>query len=118
MKKITSAEVIFAAIFCAAAGLYIFSYGWVVLAQQIINGIQKGSMYALIALGYTLVYGIIKLINFAHGDVFSADDREVICGESGAFGHLLSAGGFSSRRDGISPPIPDLQEPVLKAYLR
>lgn len=38
--------------------------------QQIINGISLGSIYALIALGYTMVYGIIKLINFAHGDVF------------------------------------------------
>ncbi|GAX88840.1 branched-chain amino acid ABC transporter permease [Effusibacillus lacus] len=38
--------------------------------QQIINGISVGSIYALIALGYTMVYGIIKLINFAHGDVF------------------------------------------------
>jgi len=40
------------------------------LLQQIINGLQLGSVYALIALGYTLVYGIIRLINFAHGDVF------------------------------------------------
>ncbi|GAA0370507.1 branched-chain amino acid ABC transporter permease [Bacillus horti] len=38
--------------------------------QQIINGISLGSIYALIALGYTMVYGIIKLINFAHGEVF------------------------------------------------
>lgn len=38
--------------------------------QQLINGISVGSIYALIALGYTMVYGIIKLINFAHGDVF------------------------------------------------
>lgn len=38
--------------------------------QQIVNGISLGSIYALIALGYTMVYGIIKLINFAHGDVF------------------------------------------------
>ena len=38
--------------------------------QQLINGISLGSIYALIALGYTMVYGIIKLINFAHGDVF------------------------------------------------
>lgn len=38
--------------------------------QQLINGISAGSIYALIALGYTMVYGIIKLINFAHGDVF------------------------------------------------
>jgi branched-chain amino acid transport system permease protein len=39
------------------------------LLQQIINGLILGSMYALIALGYTMVYGIINLINFAHGDV-------------------------------------------------
>jgi branched-chain amino acid transport system permease protein len=39
------------------------------LLQQIINGLVLGSMYALIALGYTMVYGIIQLINFAHGEV-------------------------------------------------
>ena len=38
--------------------------------QQIINGLQLGSIYALIALGYTMVYGIVRLINFAHGDFF------------------------------------------------
>ena len=38
--------------------------------QQIINGLSLGSIYALIALGYTMVYGIIKLINFAHGDMY------------------------------------------------
>ncbi len=37
--------------------------------QQLINGLSLGSIYALIALGYTMVYGIVKLINFAHGDV-------------------------------------------------
>ncbi len=40
------------------------------LAQQVVNGLQLGLVYALIALGYTMVYGIIRLINFAHGDVF------------------------------------------------
>jgi len=40
------------------------------LIEQIINGLQLGFMYALIALGYTMVYGVVKLINFAHGDVF------------------------------------------------
>ena len=39
-------------------------------AQNVINGLQLGFVYALIALGYTMVYGIVKLINFAHGDVF------------------------------------------------
>jgi len=38
--------------------------------QQLINGLTLGSSYALIALGYTMVYGIVQLINFAHGDVF------------------------------------------------
>ena len=37
--------------------------------QQIINGLTLGSLYALIAIGYTMVYGILRLINFAHGDV-------------------------------------------------
>src|SRR5215831_19215507 len=38
--------------------------------QQLINGIVLGSNYALIALGYTMVYGVLRLINFAHGDVY------------------------------------------------
>ena len=38
--------------------------------QQLVNGISLGSIYALIALGYTMIYGIIKLINFAHGDIY------------------------------------------------
>ena len=40
------------------------------LVQQLINGISLGSIYALIALGYTMIYGILKLINFAHGDIY------------------------------------------------
>jgi branched-chain amino acid transport system permease protein len=38
--------------------------------QQILNGVAWGSIYALIALGYTMVYGVLRLINFAHGDVY------------------------------------------------
>ena len=41
-----------------------------VLLQQIINGLSLGAMYALLALGFTLVYGILELINFAHFNVF------------------------------------------------
>src|SRR5581483_1978928 len=44
--------------------------GFELFLQQIINGLSLGAIYALIALGYTMVYGIIELINFAHGDVF------------------------------------------------
>ena len=39
------------------------------LLQQLINGVSLGSMYALIAIGYTMVYGVLRLINFAHGEI-------------------------------------------------
>ena len=45
------------------------TFGEAVL-RQIINGLVLGSFYALIALGYSMVYGIIRMINFAHGDVY------------------------------------------------
>ncbi len=38
--------------------------------QQLINGLALGAVYALIALGYTMVYGILQLINFAHGEIY------------------------------------------------
>jgi branched-chain amino acid transport system permease protein len=41
-----------------------------VYLQQVINGVTIGSVYALVALGYTMVYGVLEMINFAHGDVF------------------------------------------------
>ena len=41
------------------------------LLEQLINGLTIGSFYALIALGYSMVYGVLKLINFAHGDFFT-----------------------------------------------
>lgn len=53
-------------------GYRIFEYALTMdyIAQQIINAIQLGSIYALIALGYSLVYGVLTMINFAHGDLF------------------------------------------------
>ena len=48
--------------------------------QQLINGLTLGSIYGLIAIGYTMVYGIIGMINFAHGDIFMV----------GAFGALIA----------------------------
>jgi branched-chain amino acid transport system permease protein len=45
-------------------------FDWAIFFQQIEIGITLGAMYALVALGYTMVYGIIELINFAHGDIF------------------------------------------------
>ena len=41
------------------------------LLTYLINGISLGSVYAIIALGYTMVYGIAKMLNFAHGDVIT-----------------------------------------------
>ena len=40
-----------------------------IFLQQIVNGLTIGSLYALVALGYTMVYGVMRLINFAHGDL-------------------------------------------------
>src|SRR5881227_1408476 len=44
--------------------------GWGFFVQQLVNGLTLGSVYALIALGYSMVYGILKLLNFAHGEVY------------------------------------------------
>jgi branched-chain amino acid transport system permease protein len=40
------------------------------IVQQLVNGVSLGSIYALIALGYTMVYGVLRFINFAHGDIY------------------------------------------------
>ncbi|HEY2787220.1 MAG TPA: branched-chain amino acid ABC transporter permease [Fimbriiglobus sp.] len=50
--------------------LFAESFDWNNLTQQAVNGLTIGSLFALIALGYTMVYGIVELINFAHGDLF------------------------------------------------
>jgi branched-chain amino acid transport system permease protein len=62
------------------------------LLQNLLNGIAAGSIYALIALGYTMVYGILQLINFAHGDVFMI----------GAFVGYYSAGTMASKMGGAT----------------
>jgi branched-chain amino acid transport system permease protein len=54
--------------------------------DQIINGLTTGSIYALIALGYTMVYGVLQLINFAHGEVF-------MVGAFAGYGTLMAFGG-------------------------
>jgi branched-chain amino acid transport system permease protein len=59
---------------------------WVFYAQLTANGVILGSVYALIALGYSMVYGILKLLNFAHGDVF-------MIGAFAAYGVLNLLGG-------------------------
>ena len=64
------------------------------LIQQIVNGLVLGSVYALVALGYTMVYGIINLINFAHGEVLmvgamTAWTVVTVLGKAGLPGWLL-----------------------------
>ena len=61
-----------------------------IFLQQLINGLVLGSIYALIALGYTMVYGILELINFAHGEVTMTG--AMIC--VAVMGALLAAGGL------------------------
>jgi branched-chain amino acid transport system permease protein len=67
--------------------------GWTFFLQLMVNGIILGSIYALIALGYSMVYGILKLLNFAHGDVY-------MIGSFIGFGVLTVLGGS------LSPAIP------------
>jgi branched-chain amino acid transport system permease protein len=67
--------------------------GWTFFLQLTVNGVILGSIYALIALGYSMVYGILKLLNFAHGDVY-------MIGSFIGFGVLTLLGGA------LSPVLP------------
>lgn len=62
-----------------------------IVIQQIVNGLILGSFYSLVALGYSMVYGIIKLLNFAHGDIYMAG-AFVGFGALGIFGSILGVG--------------------------
>ncbi|MHB8643711.1 MAG: branched-chain amino acid ABC transporter permease [Gaiellaceae bacterium] len=84
------------AVLLAIVGLFadeIHTKGWTLFFQLLVNGLTLGSVYALIALGYTMVYGILKLLNFAHGDVY-------MIGAFIGFGVLNAFGGP------INPTIP------------
>ncbi len=59
------------AAFIALLVAVFYRKGGVEAGSQLLNGLQQGAIFALIAIGYTMVYGIIELINFAHGDVFT-----------------------------------------------
>uniref|UniRef100_UPI002028D933 branched-chain amino acid ABC transporter permease n=1 Tax=unclassified Caballeronia TaxID=2646786 RepID=UPI002028D933 len=66
-----------------------------VLIQQLLNGLVLGSVYAIIALGYTMVYGILGIINFAHGDVLMV----------GAMVALSAIGVMQNHAPGLPGPI-------------
>ena len=74
-----------------------------VLLQQLLNGLILGSFYALIALGYSMVYGIVKLLNFAHGDIYM----------TGAFVCLTAYGVISA----ILPGWPGIACSILAAMI-
>ena len=67
------------------------------LLQQLVNGLSLGSIYGLIALGYTMVYGILRLINFAHGDVY------MVGAYIGYYASLWLRGGGPSLRSSWPP---------------
>src|SRR6266568_2606971 len=67
-------------------------YAMTLLLQELVVGLTTGAIYALIALGYTMVYGIIELINFAHGDIFMI----------GAFLSVVFTGGIFGQHDGVT----------------
>ena len=79
-----------------------------IFLQQMINGLTLGSVYAIVALGYTMVYGIIQLINFAHGEVVMIGAMvafTVITTLAGAGTGAAAAGDRARRRAGRrSPP--------------
>ena len=73
--------------------------GLPVALQQTVNALSIGAIYALIALGYTMVYGIIELINFAHGDIFML----------GAFLSVVFIGGIMGQTGAVTDvPLADL----------
>src|SRR5690242_15632653 len=77
------------AIVIAVVGFFaweIHDKGWTLFFTLLVNGLTLGSVYALIALGYSMVYGILKLLNFAHGDVY-------MIGAFIGFGVLSALGG-------------------------
>jgi branched-chain amino acid transport system permease protein len=74
--------------------------------QHVVNGLSVGTIYALIALGYTMVYGVLKLINFAHGDVYMV----------GAFAGYYLGGKLVPQRP-IGAPPPAVADVVVQASL-
>ncbi len=79
---------------CAALPTRLLMHALDIFLQQIINGLTLGSVYAIVALGYTMVYGIIQLINFAHGEV-------VMIGAMVAYSVIVALAGAGSR----CPPV-------------
>ena len=102
--------------------------------QQMVNGFSLGSMYALIAIGYTMVYGVLRLINFAHGDImmvggFTLQNIEEILNWTNSRAVHMSAKKISASRMEFKNPnvnmglkglneyeIMDIDEEMVKAF--
>jgi branched-chain amino acid transport system permease protein len=67
--------------------------------QQLTNGLAVGAIYALIALGYTMVYGVLKLINFAHGELFTIGSALLVMGLVAVVGALLERTAYRPLRE-------------------
>ena len=88
--------ILLGAIAASVVGVY-HNGGFTLMGEQIKNALVLGAIYALVAVGYTMVYGIIELINFAHGDVFTLSGfyAYLIAGFfGGALGSLATGGGL------------------------
>ena len=72
------------------------------IVQQVINGLSIGFIYALLALGYTMVYGVLRMINFAHSELFMA-------GSMFALGALRYLGIVGGRLNTVSVPLTAAQ---------
>ena len=95
---------------------------WVQAIQQMINGVSLGSIYALIALGYTMVYGVMRLINFAHGDIYMLGAYVgFFCDDSGAnvifsrVDHRDGGHGYCRRSRGENRLSADAEQPENRA---
>ena len=71
-----------------------------IFVQQLVNGLTLGAVYAIVALGYTMVYGIIQLINFAHGEVvmIGAMVAFTVINAARRRGHAAAGGGADRHR--------------------
>src|ERR1700748_1799978 len=75
-----------------------------VLIQQIVNGVMLGSSYSLIAIGYTLVFGVLHLVHLAHGEVFMVGafvGLQVVILAGGGIASAICAGALSSAAIGV-----------------
>ena len=77
------------------------------LIETLISGLSLGSIYALMALGYTMVYGIAKMLNFAHGDVIMVGAYVCFFAMDGLSGHFAELFGLSLSDESERTVLPE-----------